>query len=87
MDVIEAAASGNIALLLAAIVVILGGVVSTVAVVLFRELKARITRAELLTDAMVRAFDDLGPATKHSADVSQAALDELRAAFSRRRGD
>ena len=82
MEIIDAATSGNMVLLLAVIVVILGGLVSVLGVVIFREMKARIARAESLTDAMVEAFDDLGPATKHSADVAQAALDELR----RRRG-
>lgn len=87
MDVIDAATSGNIVLLLAVIVVILGGVVATLAVVVYREMKARIERAEKLTDSMVKAFDALGPATKHAAEVSQAALGELREAFSRRRTD
>lgn len=78
MDIVDAAVSGDIVLLLAAMVVILGGVISVLAVVVYREMRGRIERSEGLTDAMVAAFDDLGPATQKAADVAQAALDELR---------
>lgn len=86
-QIIDAATSGNVVLLLAIIVIVLGSVVGTLAVVIYRELRSRITRAERLTDKMVEAFDALGPATKHAAEVSEAALEELRTAFSRRRSD
>ncbi len=91
-DIIDAATKGDIALLLAAIVVILGGAVSFLFSLIVKELRARVTRAESLTDRMVDTFDGLEKATstavavardnaevaKHSAELAQRTLDELR---------
>ena len=92
MDVIEAATSGNIVLLLAVIVTLLGGAVVFLFHLIVKELRARVTRAEGLTDKMVETFDGLEEATKtavavardnaevakQSADLAQKSLDELR---------
>ena len=92
MDLIEAATSGNIVLLLAVIVTLLGGAVVFLFHLIVKELRARVTRAEGLTDKMVETFDGLEEATKtavavardnaevakQSADLAQKSLDELR---------
>lgn len=46
MDVIDAAVQRDIVLLLAVIVVVLGGVVATVAVTLYRQMGDRVKRGE-----------------------------------------
>jgi CHASE3 domain sensor protein len=92
MDVIDAAVQRDIVLLLAVIVVILGGVVALLFWLIVKEFRARITRAEGLTDRAIDAFDGLETATttavavardnaevaKHSAELAQKSLDELR---------
>jgi gas vesicle protein len=92
MDIIDAATKGDIALLLAAIVVILGGAVSFLFSLIVKEMRGRVTRAESLTDKMMETFDGLEEATKmavavardnaevanKSAELAQQSLDELR---------
>ena len=91
-DIIKAATSGDIVLLLAIIVVILGGVVGTLFWLLIKEMRGRVTRAEELTDRANDLFDRLETSTntavavardnaevaKRAADLAQNSLDELR---------
>ena len=91
-EIIDAVNSGNISHLLAAIVIILGGAVSFLFSLIVKELRARVTRAESLTDRMVETFDGLEKATstavavardnaevaKKSAELAQRSIDELR---------
>ena len=90
--IIDAAAKGDVAHLLAAAVVLLGGAVGFLFREVVKELRARVTRAETLTDRMVDTFDGLEAATKtavaiaqdnaevakQSAELAQKSLDELR---------
>ena len=92
MDIIEAVKSGDIALLLGTIVIVLGGAVAFLFRLIVAELRARVLRAEGLTDRALEAFDGLEEATemavavardnaevaKHSAELAQKSLDELR---------
>lgn len=92
MDLIDAATSGNMTLLLAVIVVALSTIVGYLFREIVKELRARVTRAESLTDKMVDTFDGLEKATntavavakdnaevaKQSAELAQKSLDELR---------
>ena len=92
MDLIDAAVRGDIVLLLAVIVVTLGGAVTFLFSLIIKELRARVTRAESLTDKMVETFDGLEEATKtavavardnadvakQAAELAQNTLDELR---------
>lgn len=91
-EIVKAAVSGDIVLLLAVIVTLLGGAVVFLFTLIVKELRARVTRAEGLTDRMVETFDGLEEATKtavavardnaevakQSADLAQKSLDELR---------
>ena len=92
MDLIDAAVRGDIVLLLAVIVVALAGSVTFLFSLIVKELRARVARAESLTDTMVDTFDGLEEATKtavavardnaeiakQSAELAQHTLDELR---------
>lgn len=92
MDLIDAAAKSDIAHVLAIGLVTLAGAVSFLFNLIIKELRARVTRAESLTDTMVETFDGLEEATKiavavardnaeiakHSAELAQNTLDELR---------
>ena len=92
MDLIDAAVRGDIVLLLAVIVVALAGSVTFLFTLIVKELRARVTRAESLTDTMVETFDGLEEATrtavavardnadvaKQAAELAQHTLDELR---------
>ena len=91
-EIVKAAVSGDIVLLLAVIVTLLGGAVVFLFTLIIKELRARVTRAEGLTDRMVETFDGLEDATKtavavardnaevakQSAELAQKSLDELR---------
>ena len=91
-EIVKAATSGDIMHLLAVIVTLLGGAVVFLFHLIVKELRARVTRAEGLTDKMVETFDGLEDATKtavavardnaevakQSADLAQKSLDELR---------
>ena len=92
MDLIDAAVRGDIVLLLAVIVVALAGSVTFLFHLIVKELRARVSRAESLTDKMVDTFDRLEEATTtavavardnaqvavKSAELAQQSLDELR---------
>ena len=92
MEIIDAAVRGDIVLLLAVIVVTLAGSVTFLFTLIVKELRARVARAESLTDTMVDTFDGLEEATKtavavardnaeiakQSAELAQHTLDELR---------
>ena len=92
MEIIDAAVRGDIVLLLAVIVVALAGSVTFLFSLIVKELRARVARAESLTDTMVDTFDGLEEATKtavavardnaeiakQSAELAQHTLDELR---------
>ena len=92
MDLIEAVQSGSIALVLAVIVVALAGTVFVLFRLIVAEMRARVVRAESLTDRALDTFDGLEEATrtavavardnaevaKHSAELAQKSLDELR---------
>lgn len=92
MEIIDAALQRDIVLLLAVIVVALAGTVTGLFWLIVKELRARVTRAESLTDKMVETFDGLEEATKtavavardnaevakQSAELAQNTLDELR---------
>ena len=78
MDFIDAATSGNIIFLLAAIVVVLGSVVTALFWLLIKELRERVKRSEALTDRANKNFDGLEEATKAAVGIAQATLDELR---------
>ena len=91
-ELIDAAARGDIVVLLAVIVVALGGSVAFLFRLIVKEYQARVTRAESLTDRMVDTFDKLEQATTtavavardnadvaaKAADLAQKSLDELR---------
>ena len=91
-EIVKAATSGDIMHLMAVIVTLLGGAVVFLFHVIVKELRARVTRAEGLTDKMVDTFDGLEKATntavavardnaeiaKQAADATKIALDELR---------
>ena len=93
MDLVDAAVQRDIVLLLAVIVVTLGGVVSVLFWLLVKEKTARVTRAESLTDRMGDLFDKLETSTstavavardnakvaEKAADLAQQSLNELRA--------
>jgi hypothetical protein len=72
MDVIEAAASGNITILLAVIVVSLSAIIAFLFREVLKELRNRVEREEELTDTAIASFDKL-------ATSMEAALTELRA--------
>ena len=92
MDIIDAAARGDLVVLLATIVVILGGALGFLFRLYDKEKSSRVTRAESLTDRMVDTFDKLEQATTtavavardnadvaaKAADLAQKSLDELR---------
>ena len=78
MDIIDAAAKGDIVLLLAVGVVTLSGIVGYLFKKLIDELTHRASRAEVLVDGMKESYDTLAAATDKAADVAQAALEELR---------
>ena len=92
MDLFDAVNSGNIALLLASIVVVLAGAVAFLFRLIVAELRARVLRSEQLTDRALEAFDGLEAATQtavavardnaevavRTADLAQKSLDELR---------
>ena len=92
MDIFDAVNSGNIALLLASIVVVLAGAVAFLFRLIVAELRARVLRSEQLTDRALEAFDGLEAATTtavavardnaevaaRTAELAQKSLDELR---------
>ena len=78
MDLIDAATKGDITVLLAVIVVILGGTVASLFWLLIKEMRERVKRAEALTDRANENFDGLEEATKTAVGIAQATLDELR---------
>lgn len=71
LDVIDAAVQRDIVLLLAIIVVILGGAVAFLFGLIIKEMRGRTQRAEGLTDEANDLNDKL-------ADTFRAALEELR---------
>lgn len=71
MDLIDAAARGDMVVLLAVIVVTLAGAVGYLFRLILRVADERRKREEGLTDKAIAAFDKL-------ADTTEAALDELR---------
>ena len=91
-EIVDAATSGNMTLLLAVIVSALAGAVVFLFHLIVKELRGRVTRAESLTDRMVDTFDGLEEATKtavavardnaevakQAAELAQHTLDELR---------
>ena len=92
MDFIDASVRGDVFLILAIGVVTLAAAVSFLFHLIVKELRARVTRAESLTDRMVETFDGLEKATttavavardnaeiaKKAHDLAQKSLDELR---------
>ena len=92
MDLIEAATSGNIVLLLAVIVLALAGAVGLLFRLLIAEKTARVKRAEEQFDKQGQLFDELSEnfevavaiardnadVAKKASDLAQASLDELR---------
>ena len=92
MDLIDATKSGEIALVLAVIVLALSAVVGFLFKLLLNEKTERVKRAEALTDKQGALFDSLEESTKSAvaiaqanaevaakaADLAQASLDELR---------
>lgn len=92
MDVIDAAAKGDLALVLAIGLVTFGGAIAFLFRTILKIYGERVERAEKLTDRMVKAFDGLEEATqtavaiardnadiaKQSAELAQKSLDELR---------
>ena len=92
MDVIDAAARGDLVVLLAVIVTALAGAVTFLFRLIVKELQDRVKRAEGLTDKALESFDGLEKATstavavardnadiaKKAADLAQNSLDELR---------
>jgi len=71
MDLIDAAARGDVVILLAVIVVALAGAVTFLFRLIVKELQDRVKRAEGLTDLANATNDKL-------AEIFRAALDELR---------
>lgn len=78
MDLIDAAQSGSITIVLAALVTLLLGGIVFLFKLLVDELRGRANRAEALVDGMKGTYDTLSAATDKAADVAQAALEELR---------
>ena len=92
MDIVDAAARGDLVLVLAIGLTILGSVVGVLFWLLIKEMRSRVTRAESLTDRMVDTYDKLEAATttavavardnadvaKKAADLAQHSLDDLR---------
>ena len=92
MDVIDAAARGDLVVLLVVIVTALAGAVTFLFRLIIKELQDRVKRAENLTDKALESFDGLERATttavavardnadiaKKAADLAQNSLDELR---------
>ena len=92
MDLVEAAVRGDLVLLLAIIVVTLGGAVSFLFKLLLAEKTARVKRSEDLFEQQGKLFDELSAnfevavsvardnadVAKRAADLAQATLDELR---------
>ena len=78
MDIVDAAQSGSITLLLAVITTMLIAAVGYLFKQLIEELRKRASRAEVLVDGMKASYDTLATATDKAADVAQAALEELR---------
>lgn len=92
MDLLDAVKSGEIALVLGVIVVILAGAVAYLFKLVVDEMRNRRIRAEELTDRAMDLFDSLEESTKTavavardnaevakaSADLAQKSLDELR---------
>jgi hypothetical protein len=71
MDLVEAAARGDMVVLLAVIVLTLAGAVTFLFRLIVKELQDRVKRAESLTDIANATNDKL-------AEIFRAALDELR---------
>ena len=71
MDIIDAAASGNITLLLAVIVMSLSAIIAFLFNVILKELRSRAARAEALTDTANTLLD-------RAVEGFQVALNELR---------
>ena len=71
MEIVDAAVQRDIVLLLALIVVLLGGIVGFLFAMVVKELKSRVKREEGLTDTAIASFDKL-------AGTTEAALNELR---------
>lgn len=71
-DLVDAAASGNIVLLLSTIVVSLSAIIGFLFAQILKELRSRVAREERLTDTAIASFDKL-------AGTTEAALNELRA--------
>ena len=63
MDVIDAAARGDLVVLLAVIVTALAGAVTFLFRLIVKELQDRVKRAENLTDKALESFDGLEKAT------------------------
>ena len=92
MDLIDAAVRGDLVLLLAIIVVTLGGAVTFLFKLLLAEKTARVKRAEEQFDKQGQLFDELSEnfevavaiardnadVAKKASDLAQASLDELR---------
>lgn len=70
-DIVDAAASGNLAIVLATIVVALAAIVGYLFKEIIKELRSRVQREENLTDTAIASFDKL-------AGTTEAALNELR---------
>jgi flagellar basal body-associated protein FliL len=91
-EIVKAATSGDMVLLLAAIVALLGGVVAALFWLLIKEKDARVKRSEDQFDEQGELFDKLeqkfgiaisvaqsnADVAKKAADMAQASLDELR---------
>jgi uncharacterized protein YdcH (DUF465 family) len=78
MDIVEAATRGDIVLLLAIGVVVLGGAVSFLFHLIIKELRARVDRAESLTDKANDTNDKMADAFGRLEDTTRAAVEELR---------
>lgn len=92
MDLIDAAAKGDLALVLAIGLVTFAGAIAFLFRTILKVYDERVKRAESLTDRMVTTFDGLEEATKtavavardnaevakQSAELAQKSLDELR---------
>ena len=91
-QIVKAAVSGDMVLLLAVIVVALAGVVGALFWLLIKEKDARVKRSEEQFEAQGELFDKLSEnfkvavsvaesnadVAKKAADMAQASLDELR---------
>lgn len=78
MDVIDAAAKGDLAVVLAIGLVALAGAVTFLFRTVVKVYQERVARAESLTDRMVETFDGLEEATKTAVAVARDSLDELK---------